>query len=97
MAEQAIECSRSGLHRVPFVVGDNGDTISGYYGGVVDRIVCTASSSGTIAIADGQGTVIATLSLTAGTVYELNIPFSGTLTLTLGGTTATGILVLRDS
>ena len=86
MAEQAIETSQAGLHRSVWTNADTGDTISGYRHGIVKTIMTGASTAGTITMSDSQGTVFAIWTPAAQSVFEMNIPFEGTLTLTVGGT-----------
>ena len=86
MAEQAIEVSQRGLHRSVWTAADTGDTISNYRHGVIKTIKTGASTSGTITISDTAGTVFAIWTPAAESVFDLNIPFEGVLTVTVGGT-----------
>ena len=86
MAEQAIEVSQSGLYRSVWTDADTGDTISGFRFGIVKTILTGATTAGTIAIADSAGTVFALLTPAGNSVFDINIPFEGVLTVTVGGT-----------
>lgn len=55
-------------------------------GAVVERVVCVASSSGTLKLGDAVNTFGTALSLAAKDSVYLNMPFRGTLTATVGGT-----------
>ena len=86
MAEQAIETSQRDLHRLVMSDSDTGDTVSNYRHGVFRKIVVGDSSSGTIAVTDTMGTVLPTTALTADSALEVDVPFEGVLTFTIGGT-----------
>jgi hypothetical protein len=49
-------------------------------------ILVASSSSGTLKVADGDGTICNTMSVAGGTFYRMPCRFRGTLTVTVGGT-----------
>lgn len=49
-------------------------------------IFVASSSSGTLALADDDGTIVATFSAAAATFYRIPFACRGTLTITTGGT-----------
>lgn len=81
------------LRRVPIT---KASTTVDANGGVLHRIIVSASASGTLLVADGRGNLYAdALALTAGTHIELGIPFEGDLTLTGGGTSFNAVLIIE--
>ena len=57
-------------------------------------IFVSSSTAGTLTIADSLATLVATFSGTAATYYRLPLEFSGTLTITVGGTIAYTVFYL---
>lgn len=50
------------------------------------HFVVSTSSSGTLTVADKEGTVINAMPVIAGSCYPLDMPLEGTVTVTVGGT-----------
>lgn len=63
---------------------------------IVERFICTASSSGTINLTsdDGASILPTALSVSAGDVIELGIPCRDGVTFVGGGTSVEGLLVI---
>ena len=57
-------------------------------------IFVSSSTAGTLTIADSLATLVATFSGTAATYYRLPLEFTGTLTITVGGTIAYTVFYL---
>lgn len=49
-------------------------------------ILVASATTGTLKVADGDGTICNTMSVTAGTFYRMPCKFKGGLTVTVGGT-----------
>ena len=81
--EHEIQTGRGGLVRSVWTEEDNGDTISPYSSGVVKTIFVSWTKGGAIGIKDDAGTVIAEYFTPSVGGHEVNIPFSGTLTLSI--------------
>ena len=54
--------------------------------GNLTGILVASSTAGTIKVADPQGTIVNTMSVTAGQFYPMPCDFRGGLTITVGGT-----------
>lgn len=50
------------------------------------HILVSSSSSGTVTLADNEGTVLNALPVLAGGYYPLDLSLTGTVTVTVGGT-----------
>ena len=81
--EHEIQTGRAGLVRSVWTEADDGDTISPYLNGVVKTIFVAHTHGGAIAIKDDAGAVIAEYFTPGVGGHEINIPFSGTLTLSI--------------
>lgn len=54
--------------------------------GTLLGIMVASSSSGTVKVADGDGTIVNTMSVAAATFYRIPCKFKGGLTITVTGT-----------
>lgn len=54
--------------------------------GKLKGILVASSTAGTIKVADGKGTICNTMSVAAGTYYQMPADYVGGLTITVGGT-----------